>query len=135
HSFSFGRNTFTPYLEYGENFESTSNYLDLFKLGGLGRLSGLGDNEILGEKVALARLLAYRRLTGFQVAGLGVDVYAGANIEVGNVYRIDESITASSLLTSWGVFVGADTPIGPVYLGYGRTEGRGRYYLAIGDHF
>ena len=29
YSFSYGRNTFTPYLEYGENSESTLNYLDL----------------------------------------------------------------------------------------------------------
>jgi NTE family protein len=135
HSISFGRNTFTPYLEYGENAEPTLNYLDLFKLGGLGRLSGLGDNELLGEKVALARFLAYRRLTGFQVAGLTVDVYFGASLEAGNVYNLEESVTASSLLTSWSLFAGANTPLGPLYLGYGRTEGRGRYYLAVGDHF
>jgi len=135
HSFSFGRNTFTPYLEYGENFEHSSNYLDLFKLGGLGRLSGLGNNELLGEKVALARILAYRRLTGFQLAGIRVDVYAGATVEAGNAYTLNDSITASSLLTSWTAFVGADTPLGPIFLGYGRTEDRGRYYLTVGDHF
>lgn len=135
HTFSFGRNSFTPYLEYGENFEPTSNYLNLFKLGGLGRLSGLGNNELLGEKVALARILAYRRLTGFQVAGLRVDIYAGATIEAGNAYSLGDSITASSLLTSWTAFVGADTPLGPIFLGYGRTEDRGRYYLTVGDHF
>ena len=135
HSFSFGRNTFTPYLEYGENLEPTENYLDLFKIGGLGRLSGLGDNELLGEKIALARLLAYRRLTGFRAAGLQLDIYAGLSIEAGNAYGLEESITSSSLLSSWGLFIGADTPLGPFFLAYGRTEDRGRYYLAIGDRF
>ncbi len=33
-------------------------------------------------------------------------------------------------------FIGAETPIGPLYMGYGYTEGgRSRWYLAIGDHF
>ena len=135
HSFSFGKNTLTPYLEYGENFDSTDNYLDLFKLGGLGRLSGLGDGELLGEKLAFARLLYYHRITNIHAAGFSVKFYGGASIEAGNVYDKNEAITGSSLLTSWSLFVGADTPLGPLFLGYGRSEDRGRFYLAIGDHF
>ncbi len=132
---SLGRNTFRPYLEYGENFEPTLDYINLFKLGGLGRLSGLGTNELLGEKLALARLLYYYRLTGFRAAGFSVQIYTGTSIEAGNVYSIDQPITGSSLLTGWSLFVGANTPIGPLFLGYGRTEGRDRFYLNIGDRF
>jgi NTE family protein len=132
---SFGRSTFTPFVEYGENFDSTLDYLNLFKLGGLGRLSGLGNDELLGEKMALARLLYYYRLTGFRAAGFSVQVYTGASLEAGNVYSIDQPITGSSLLTSWSLFVGADTPLGPLFLGYGRTEDRDRFYLNIGDRF
>jgi NTE family protein len=135
YSMSFGRNTFTPFVEYDENFESTLDYLNLFKLGGLGRLSGLGTNELLGEKLALARLLYYYRLTGFRAAGFSVQVYTGASLEAGNVYSIDDPITGSSLLTGWSVFIGADTPLGPLFLGYGRTEDRDRFYLNIGDRF
>lgn len=135
YSFSFGQNTLTPYLEYGENFESTADYLNLFKLGGLGRLSGLGDNELIGEKMALARLLYYYRLTNFRAAGFRVQLYAGASLEAGNVYARDESINGSSLRTAWSLFVGADTPLGPVLLGYGRSEDRDRFYLSIGDRF
>ncbi len=135
YSMSFGKSTFAPYLEYGENFESTQDYLNLFKLGGLGRLSGLGDNELLGEKMALARLLYYYRLANFHAAGFSVQLYAGASLEAGNVYARDESITGSSLLAGWNLFVGANTPLGPVFLGYGRTEDRGRFYLSIGDRF
>jgi NTE family protein len=135
YSMSFGNNTLTPYLEYGENFASTLDYLNLFKLGGLGRLSGLGDNELLGEKLALARLLYYYRLTNFRAAGFRVQLYAGASLEAGNVYAREESITGSSLLTAWSLFVGADTPLGPVFLGFGRSEDRDRFYLSIGDRF
>jgi NTE family protein len=135
HSFSFGKNTITPYLEYGENAETTANYLDLFKLGGIGRLSGLGDRELLGEKLAFGRLLYYHRITNVHAAGFSVRVFGGASLEAGNVYDKAEAITGSSLLTAWSLFVGADTPLGPLFLGYGRSEDRGRFYLAIGDHF
>jgi NTE family protein len=135
YSISFGQNTLTPHIEYGQNFDSTLDYLNLFKLGGLGRLSGLGDNELLGEKMALARLLYYYRLTNFRAAGFSVQLYAGASLEAGNVYAREESITGSSLLTAWSLFVGADTPLGPVLLGYGRSEDRDRFYLSIGDRF
>ncbi len=135
YSMSFGHNTLTPYLEYGENFEATTDYLNLFKLGGLGRLSGLGDNELLGEKMALARLLYYYRLTNFHAAGFRVQLYAGASLEAGNVYTKNESITGSSLRTAWSLFVGANTPLGPIFLGYGRSEDRDRFYLTIGDRF
>jgi len=135
HSITFGRNTFTPYVEYGKNFQPTLDYINLFKLGGLGRLSGFGDDELLGDKVALARIVAYRHLTGFRAAGINIRVYAGLSLEAGNVYGIDDAITTSSLDTGLGAFIGADTPAGPLYLGYGRSEGRDRFYLAIGDRF
>jgi len=135
HSFSFGKNTITPYLEYGENAHSTSNYLDLFNLGGLGRLSGLGDGELLGEKLAFGRLLYYYRITNVHAAGFSVRLFGGASLEAGNVYNKEDAITGSSLLTSWSLFVGADTPLGPLFLGYGRSEDRNRFYFAIGDHF
>ena len=135
HSFSIRRNTIRPYLEYGENFEPTLDYNNLFKLGGLARLSGLGDNELLGEKVALARLLAQRQLTGFQVGGIDVQVYAGLTLEAGNVYGRDDPISTSNLRTAWGGYVGAKTPLGPLYLGYGRSGDRDRFYFQIGDRF
>jgi NTE family protein len=134
-AFSFGRNTLRPFVEYGENLDGTRNYLDLFKLGGLGRLSGLGDNELLGERTVLGRLLFYRRLTGFRAAGFAIRIYAGGSLEAGNVFAVDQSVNASDLLISGSLFVGADTPLGPLFLGYGRTEDRDRFYLMIGDHF
>ena len=85
--------------------------------------------------MALARLLYYRRLTGFQAAGFSVRIYAGASLEAGNVYAREASITTSSLRTAWSLFVGGDTPLGPLFLGYGRSEDRDRFYLTIGDRF
>jgi NTE family protein len=136
HAWSLGKYTLVPYLEYGENFEEAQSLLDLFALGGIGRLSGLGEQELLGEKVALARLVGYRRLWRLDLAGIKLRLFAGLSLEAGNTYDREASITWESLITGWGVFVGANTPLGPAYLSYGRAEGgRDRVYFAIGERF
>ncbi len=136
HAWSFGEYTLYPSLEYGDNLDPVRSILDLFRLGGLGRLSGLGTNELLGERMVMARLLTYRRLWHMTIASLSVHFYGGLSLEAGNTYAEDLAMTWDSLLTGGGVYLGANTPIGPAYLGYGWTEGgRSRVYFAIGDRF
>jgi len=122
---SAGAYTFRPHFEYGENRDPTTLYEDLFFLGGLGRLSGLGNNELYGEKMALGRIEIYRRIKALDMAGIRIRFYAG-----------DQSVDLDSFMYGGTIYLGAETPIGPLYLGYGLTEGgRDRWYLAIGDHF
>jgi len=136
YAWSMGEFTLAPYLEYGENLEPAESFFDLFFLGGFSRLSGLGQEELFGEKVALARLVGYRRLWQLGLAGIKLRFYAGASLEAGNTYFAEESVTWSSMLTSWSVFLGADTFLGPAILAYGHTEGgRDRVYLSIGATF
>lgn len=130
-----GKFTFVPYLEYGDCFGDTDSFFDTFTLGGLGRLSGLGSDELIGEKLAFARLSFRRSLLSKDLGGVRLRFYAGMSLEAGNVYDHDDSIDLDSLMTSWSLYVGAETPIGPLFLGYGNTEGRDRVYLAIGDYF
>lgn len=135
HAWSSGKYSFVPYLEYGDNFGDTGSLFDLFSLGGPGRLSGLGMDELIGEKMAFARLTLRRQLMGQNLGGIRLHFYAGLALEAGNVYDHNDSIDIDSFMPSGTVFVGAETPIGPVLLGYGYTDGRDRVYLAIGDHF
>ncbi len=133
---SFGEYTLSPYLEYGENFDPGAEFFDLFFLGGPGRLSGLGVAELYGEKLAFARLGAHRRLKRIDIGGIRVRLYAGLTLEAGNVFTYEASIDVAEFLVGGDVFVGAETPIGPLYLGYGYTQGgRYRWFLAVGDNF
>ena len=136
YAWSMGEFTLAPSFEYGENLEPAESFFDLFFLGGFGRLSGLGFEELFGEKVALARLVGYRRLWHLDLAGMKIRLYAGGSLEAGNTYSYEQSVDLSSMLTSWSVFVGADTFIGPAFLAYGYTEGgRDRVYFSIGHEF
>jgi NTE family protein len=135
YALSFGENTVRPQLEYGENLREVHSVFSLFPLGGLMHMSGLATNELLGEKVAFGELNYYRRLKKLDMAGIHVRVYVGATLEAGNVYDRDEPVTADSLKTGWSAFLGADTPIGPAYVAYGRSDGKSRIYMVIGDRF
>jgi NTE family protein len=106
------------------------------RLGGLLHLSGLGQDELLGERSVFGSLLAYVALARFDLGSLTQGVYAGISLETGNVYQVSDTIDWQSLLTGGPVFLGARTAIGPVYLGYGVTEGgRDNIYLIIGQRF
>jgi NTE family protein len=58
------------------------------------------------------------------------------SLEAGNVYSREDAITWDSLRYGGTLFAGAETPLGPAYLGWGWTEpDRDRFYLVIGDRF
>ncbi len=137
YAWSFGENTILPAVEYGENLDDVTSFFDLYDLGGLFRLSGLGTKELLGDRMALARIVGYRRLVDLEIAGINVKVYAGASLEAGNAFLLDDtSFTWDTVITAGSIFVGADTFLGPAILAWGLSEGgRDRVYLAIGGSF
>jgi NTE family protein len=44
-------------------------------------------------------------------------------VEIGNVWQARDEISLDNSIGSGSIWVGADTVVGPVYLGYGRAEG------------
>lgn len=136
YAFSVGENTFIPYVEYADNLAPVTSFFDTHSLGGLFRLSGLAPKELLGERIVFARVAGYRRFVDMDLAGLGVEVFAGLSLEAGNAYLGEDPVSWNTMVRSWSVFLGADTFVGPAVLAYGRTEtGRDQVYLIIGDMF
>lgn len=101
-------------------------------LGGLTQLSGYADSALLGPRSVLARSVYYRR---FGDSGpLGGSFYLGGSVEAGNVFERLEPIDARSLILAGSIFAAADTPIGPLFLGFGRAEsGESSVYLGFGS--
>lgn len=133
-AFSWGENTIAPYLELGDNLEDRITLANAFFLGGLGRLSGFARDELFGKRMALGRVLYYRRVARLDLASLRVRAFAGTSLEAGNVLAAGQALTARSMIVSGGPFVGAVTPIGPIFLGYGIAEGgRDHIYVIIGQ--
>jgi NTE family protein len=109
---------------------------NIYALGGLFRLSGLHEGQLLGERGGLARFMYYRELTTFSLGSMTQRMYAGFSVETGNVYNTGDPVTWSSLRLAGSIFVGADTILGPAYLGYGYEDtGQESAYIIIGRRF
>ncbi len=100
-----------------------------FSLGGFQQLSGFRNDEFRGNYVFLVRAAAYRQVG--QLPAFGRAVYLGGSLEAGNVWATRHE--RRQLRTAASLFVGADTPMGPFYLAYGRgSGGASAVYLFLG---
>ncbi|MEY2884376.1 MAG: hypothetical protein RL490_2100, partial [Pseudomonadota bacterium] len=129
-----GKNTLVLSGRLGVTSGSIDNFVGSYPLGGFLNLSGLPRNGLLGQQVLLLRAAGFRRLGGPSPI-FDLPVYVGASIEAGNVWDNKDQISLGSLRTSASVFVASDTPIGPLWLAYGRSGGNGTIYLVLGRVF
>jgi len=133
---TIGKNILFGSVEAGWTFPDLTSIGNEYFLGGFLRLSGLAQNQLVGDRGGLARLLYYGELGSFNLGSLTQRMYAGFSAEGGNVYSTGDPVTWQSLRYSASVFFGADTVIGPAYLGYGYAQGgRSSVYLVIGQRF
>jgi len=133
---TIGRNILFGSVEFASPVGGTPTLTSGISLGGFLRLSGMKDNQLVGPKGGIVRLLYYRELTKFDIGSLTQRMYAGFSLETGSVYAIGDAVTWPSLRYAGSVFVGADTVLGPAYLGYGYSEGGfDSAYLVIGQRF
>ncbi len=108
---------------------------DLFQrlglLGGFLNLSGFPDQELAGTQMAHARVVYYRRF-GDLARLFSLPAYIGGSVEAGNVWFDRDDMSFDSLIVSGSAFLGLDTPLGPLFLGYGRAEnGEDSFYLSF----
>jgi NTE family protein len=132
HAYSWGRNTLLGSLILNTTPDDDAPIQSLYQLGGFLRLSGLAQDQLTGQQAGLARLVYMRRINDIQF----FKAYAGASLELGNVWQDASDISFNDTIFAGSAFIGADTPIGPLYLGYGRADtGDGSLYLFLGPLF
>jgi len=130
-AFSWGRNTLLGGVQMNITPQEDAPIQSLSRLGGFLRLSGLAQDELTGQQTGLARLVYLRRINDLQ----RLKAYAGASLELGNAWKDSGDIFHNSIVAG-SAFIGTDTPVGPVYLGYGRTNrGDWSVYLFLGPLF
>ncbi|WP_313347212.1 patatin-like phospholipase family protein [Stenotrophomonas sp.] len=102
-------------------------------LGGLGNLSGYPEEAIFAPQTALARVMYYRRVAHADSL-LTIPLYVGGSVEWGGFWATRDEVNIDGMQTAGSVFVGADTFLGPVFLGYGRAQGgHDSFYLTFGS--
>ncbi len=104
-----------------------------FDLGGLFSLGGYPAERFRGDAFGVARLGYLRQLASLP-PGLGGRVVGGVVAEWGMAWARPDDVRVGDLRLGLTAFLGADTLLGPILLGYGRAEdGSDRFYVALGQ--
>jgi NTE family protein len=131
---SFGAHTFALGFKVGSNIggKPLPRY-DLFQWGGFLQQSGYATGQLLGGNLQFARLVYYNKLA-HQTLLQGV--YAGFSLEAGRVGAPLVPGSPTGLLKSGSLFLALDSPLGPLYLAYGRAAASTySFYLYLGKPF
>ena len=134
--FSWGRNTLGLNANFGTSFNGTPDETDLFPLGGFMRLTAFTPGQITGNHGGTAAMVYYRRVAGGLRYLTNTPIYIGGSIEAGNVWNDRADMSFGDLRWSSSLFLGADTLLGPVYLGAAvGTSGQTSAFLFVGQLF
>ncbi len=90
----------------------------LFSLSDFTRIAALSREDATGERAAYAAAVLQRRVSSLPTK-IGRGVYVGGAFETGRVWARREDVGFDGIRPAGGLFVGADTVLGPIYAGFG----------------
>jgi NTE family protein len=129
---TWDRYTLLSTLRYETTFAGVAPLTSAYRFGGLFDLSGLGRSTVLTQNVARIGASFYRRINNLAL----FPAFVGVSLEYGNAWETRSAISFDSALLGGSLWIGLDTPIGPIYGAYGRTEeGNTAFYLVLGRIF
>ncbi|QTL95480.1 NTE family protein RssA [Aeromonas jandaei] len=133
---SWGRHSLNLMLEGGGSSSQEALPLYIQDLGGLFRLSGFQRYQLSGRYSLFGGLRYIYRVADNDFGALKMPLYLGGSLEQGGVWDKGEDISFDSSFTAGSVYVGVESFLGPVFLGYGMAEeGNGVFYLQLGTTF
>ncbi|MDP4536112.1 patatin-like phospholipase family protein [Alkalimonas collagenimarina] len=118
--------------------------LEQFSLGGFLNLSGYPHQYLYGSTVSFGSLVYQYQLSQPQMSFLNMPWFVGGSIERGRVQddllNLNQTQQTDTWLWAGSLFLGWDSPLGPLFFGYGRAESDARsqidsWYLSLGHNF
>jgi NTE family protein len=117
------------------HFKTTEGQLPVADAGGLGgflALSGYARNQIFAGDVRLLTVRA-EKVIGRMPLGLAGDLRVGLSLETGRARQRFTETHVDGWQQAGAVYLGGETPLGPMFLGYGYAKGgRSSVYLFVG---
>lgn len=133
---SFDRNRFVVGVQGGLALRGELPIYDRFATGGLFSVSGYTRDEISTTSLLVGRLVYMRALSDSSPLAFDLPLYLGASVEGG---LVDDGVSGDEFerrVLGASLFAGADTPLGPLYVGYGHADGgRQSVYIFFGKLF
>ena len=132
---SFGRDTLVFGGRYGRTLDDAEIVTSSFLLGGARQLSGFRQDALSGQNISLARIIYFRRMTPRSFLPLDFPLYLGASLERGRAWNNDNEFD-SGYINAGSVFIGYETPLGPLNFSYGlNDESERALYMNLGRSF
>ncbi len=109
---------------------------DLGQLGGMLNMTAFAVGQLKGDDISYGSVRA-ERIIGRLPLGLRGDLRLGVALEAAKVGRPFTETTLKGWIPDAAIYLGGETPLGPVYLGYGysnagSTGGYSNFYLFLG---
>lgn len=133
----FGNHAVVAKASYSEVFtENKNESVYISYLGGFLNLSGYGKDTLAGAKKSFVAGI-YQFDLGKSLLNLEqLPLYLGLSLEAGNAWQQNEETDFQDLILSSSVYVGTDTSLGPIALGYGRASSNEQaFYFYLGKSF
>jgi NTE family protein len=129
--YSFGDNTLNFGLKMGNKIGSDPLPPGRqFQWGGLMQQSGYPTGALIGQQLSFGRIVYYNRLQSWSLLD---GVYGAVSLEVGRMGQPLVPGNQQGTLYSSALALGVDTPLGPLYLGFGHaSRGFNSWYLFLG---
>jgi len=129
---AFGDYVLNARVSYQGSVKGSLPAYDAATLGGFNELSGFAQNQLSGDDISYAGLRV-EKIIGRLPMGLRGDMRAGVALETGKVGTPYTETQLTGRINSASIYLGGETPLGPVYLGYGRSDsGASSVYLFLG---
>jgi len=117
---------------WGTNLDSADAVPRRFHLGGFLNLSGMNADQVYGNHAVLGTVIYYGKIVRLSKF-LPSDIYGGFSYEMGNAWLKRKDVNSGDMLRAGSIFLGFDTTFGPIFIGYGRSEGRhDALYFSLG---
>ncbi len=112
---TWGAHTFNSYVRTAIANVGRTGEVGRYSLGGFHQLSGYYTGQLEGNDLLLLRLGWYMRQN--QTPALTRGFFFGGTIEAGNIWQQRADMRLADLRTGMSLYLGADTGLGPMYLG------------------
>jgi NTE family protein len=129
---TWGRHTFLSTIRYDATISGQAPLSNIYRFGGMFDLSGFAKGQLTGQHVTRIGTGYYRRIGDLAL----FPAFAGISLEVGNAWQDRSDISLDGSIWGGSLWAGVDTPVGPIYMGYGVSEGgHDAFYVVLGRVF
>ena len=131
-AYPFGRYVLSSELSYTGSPRGELPIYQAAKLGGFLYMSAFAPGQLIGDDAYYAQLRA-ERIIGVLPIGIRGDIRVGLALETAKRGLRYTETNLDGWLNSTTIYLGGETPLGPVYLGYGySTTGTWNVYFFLG---